>query len=1076
MMSIQRFIIQSLKYFGKQHLAVLFATVISAAVLTGALIVGDSVRMSLQKNVDQRLGEVAFVLSAGDRLMTQKTAVKIGEKLQIKTAAILNTQGMAINASQDLRHNRIQVYGVDKRFWDFSNTNFPIKYGEAVLSKSLAEELKIKVDERLLIRIQKPSVIPLNAPFTDDEETSVSLRLKVVAIADQQTLGGFSLRNEQKTAYNVFVNEEQLADRLDLKGLCNLIVAENTDKKKLDSTFSANWNLKDASLEIQKSEEGSHWILSSKRVFLEDAVVQACEKLDPNYKKVLSYFVNELNINNQKTPYSFVSGVEEEHLKKDRIILNSWLANDLKAKLGDSILLKYFVMGPLRQLEEKSHTFQVQDIFPMNHASFTKDLMPDFPGLSTAGNCSDWDAGIPIDLTKIRDKDEVYWDEYRGTPKAIISLNQAKELWKNPYGSYTSVWFSSAVEKEQLSKELVSKLKPLDFGFQFLNIKQDGKQAAQNGVDFGELFLSLSFFVIASAILLLVLIYQLQLESRLKAVGVLLALGFPKKKIIRIRLMESFPVIFLGSAMGSFLGIAYNILLINGLNSIWNQAVHTSILEAFVLPKTILIGFLISIVLAFISIWLILRKQLKREVIAIVRENKLVKVKRKAITIWPGILSLIATVGLTFYSIISSVEKNSSLMLTAGFLLMTSGIFLLNYFWKYSDKRSTYLQNTVQLSHLNLKRNKIRSLAVVILLALGTFTIIVTGANRKTFNDSENRRSSGTGGFLFWGETSIPVLNDLNSEEGREKQGIESQAVLDSCLFVQFQSKPGDDASCLNLNQVQQPQVLGMDAHLMDSLGAFSFATQLKEQKHPWQQLNEYSDEFIIPAIADQTVIQWGLIKKLGDTLHYFNEEGQPLKLVLVAGLNASIFQGNILISEKHFNKHFPSAVGSRMMLIDGPAYKREKIKQILTNDLADYGMELTETSTRLAQFYSVTNTYLSIFMILGGLGVIIGTIGLGIILLRNMLDRRQELKLLYSIGFTSGKIFQIIFTENMIVVAWGMSIGIVSAFVGILPSLLSEAFHIPGYFLIWIVLSVFASAVFWIFISSKLIIRRLGI
>jgi ABC-type antimicrobial peptide transport system permease subunit len=1065
-----------LKYFGKQQLAVLFATIISAAVLTGALIVGDSVRMSLQKNVDQRLGEVALVLAAGDRLISQETAVKTGEELQIKTAAILHTQGMAINATEDLRHNRIQVYGVDERFWAFSNTNFPIKYGEAVLSKSLADELKVKVDERLLIRIQKPSVIPLNAPFTNDEETSVSLRLKVVAIADQEQLGGFSIRNEQKTAYNVFVNEEQLADKLDLKGLCNLIVAEKTDKIKLDSTFAANWNLNDASLQIQKSEEASHWVLSSNRVFLEDAVIQACQKVDTANKKVLTYFVNELNIRNQQTPYSFVSGVEDTNLSEDHIILNSWLAQDLKAKPGDSILLKYFVMGPLRQLQEKSHSFLVQDIYSINHPSFSQDLMPDFPGLSTAGNCSDWDAGIPIDLTKIRDKDEVYWDEYRGTPKAIISLHQAKELWQNPYGSYTSVWFSSDIEKEQLSKKIVSALKPIDFGFQFLNVKQKGQQAAQNGVDFGELFLSLSFFVIASAILLLVLIYQLQLEGRMKAVGVLLALGFPKNKIIRMRLMESFPVIVLGAAIGSFMGIIYNLLLIKGLNSIWNQAVHTSILEAFVLPKTIFIGFLISIILAFISIWLILRKQLKKQVIAIVRDDKSVKIKPKSARRWPGMLLLIASMGLTIYSIVSSIEKNSSLMLTAGFLLMTSGIFLLNYFWKYAENKPTALRSTTQLSQFNLKRNKLRSLAVVILLALGTFTIIVTGANRKTFNDSESIRSSGTGGFLFWGESSIPVLNNLNSEEGREKQGLEAQTVLDSCLFVQFQSKAGDDASCLNLNQVQQPQVLGVDAHLLDSLEAFSFATQLQEQPHPWLQLNESTDELIIPAIADQTVIQWGLIKKLGDTLHYFNEEGKPLKLVLVAGLNASIFQGNILISEEYFNRHFPAAVGSKMMLIDGQAHKKGKIKHILTNDLADYGMELTETSTRLAQFYSVTNTYLSIFMILGGLGVIIGTIGLGMILLRNMLDRRQELKLLFAVGFTSGKIFQIIFTENMILVLWGMSIGLVSAFVGILPSLLSEAFHIPGYFLIWIVLSVFASAVFWIFISSKMIIRRLGI
>ena len=50
-MTIFTLIKQSLKYYKKQHLAVLAGTMISTAVLTGALIVGDSVRMSLGKIV-----------------------------------------------------------------------------------------------------------------------------------------------------------------------------------------------------------------------------------------------------------------------------------------------------------------------------------------------------------------------------------------------------------------------------------------------------------------------------------------------------------------------------------------------------------------------------------------------------------------------------------------------------------------------------------------------------------------------------------------------------------------------------------------------------------------------------------------------------------------------------------------------------------------------------------------------------------------------------------------------------------------------------------------------------------------
>ena len=84
-----------------------------------------------------------------------------------------------------------------------------------------------------------------------------------------------------------------------------------------------------------------------------------------------------------------------------------------------------------------------------------------------------------------------------------------------------------------------------------------------------------------------------------------------------------------------------------------------------------------------------------------------------------------------------------------------------------------------------------------------------------------------------------------------------------------------------------------------------------------------------------------------------------------------------------------------------------------LTKSLVDYGIEITPTSQRLATFNSVENTYLTVFMALSGLGFIIGTIGLGIVLLRNVYERRQELALMLSLGYSQKQVFKIVFTEN---------------------------------------------------------------
>ncbi len=219
-------------------------------------------------------------------------------------------------------------------------------------------------------------------------------------------------------------------------------------------------------------------------------------------------------------------------------------------------------------------------------------------------------------------------------------------------------------------------------------------------------------------------------------------------------------------------------------------------------------------------------------------------------------------------------------------------------------------------------------------------------------------------------------------------------------------------------------------------------------------------------------MITWGLKKSVGDTLIYLNEQGEKIKLVLIAGLNGSVFQGNILISDSLFSKHFPSVSGSKIMLIDADKRKEIEIAEALNTNLMDYGIQISKASDRLAEFYSVTNTYLSVFMALGGLGVLIGTIGLGIILLRNMLERKHELALLMAVGYKKIEIFKLIFIENLFLLVSGLLIGIVAAIIGILPSLLSPSFNIPGTFMFLLILAVIVNGLFWIYLPTRMAMK----
>ncbi len=1084
-MNRARFIIVSLKYFRRQHFAVFLATIISTAVLTGALIVGDSVKYSLTNLVDKRLGSIEYALVSGDRFVSSQLAYNISNDLNIPTASVLMMQGIAINSQNHNRINKAQIIGTDSNFWSLSEINIPkLNIGEAIISQNIAEKLNLQVGDEILLRIKNVDVIPLNAPFTNIEDNNVALNLKIIDVADDDKLGRFSFQSNQNAPYNIFMNRHYLSEKLELENLSNIIVADgsaNITENELNNSLKKCWSLEDASLQINQIGDNGNFELISERIFIDKPISSKISDIGPSSEEILTYFVNSISIFDKETPYSFITAASDsfldEKLSKSDIIINSWLANDLKVNIGDTLDVKYFVIGPLRTIAEETQQFTVKKIINSDDLLADQDLMPTFPGLTDAGNCKDWDTGIPIDLKKIRDKDEQYWEDFKGTPKAFISLEKGLEIWDNRFGNFTAVRYNGDITKDELEKKILSAINPIDINLSFLNVRSDGVHAASNGVDFGDLFLSLSFFVIAAAILLTILIYSLNSESRISEAGVLTALGMSKKQIISLRFFESVIPIIISSVIGGLLGIIYNTSIILSLNSIWNDAVHADMLDIYIYPNTIIIGIVIGIIISLSTIYIVTRIKLKRSIISVIRDAKIGYKKGKLLFLYfITIIGLAGSLGIVISTVLNLIDISSSLTLIAGFLFLTGCIAIMSIILNSQADRLTALKETTSINHLafkNARRNLNRSITVIGLLAIGTFTIIITGANRLSFTGSEDQRESGTGGYSFWVENTVPILHNLNTDDGKNRYGLEDEAILNNVNFVQFHKLPGDDASCLNLNQVQLPQIVGVLPNLFDSLHAFSFSKLYSEYSSPWLQLNKDYGHGIIPAFADQTVIQWGLLKKVGDTLTYTNESGEKIKLLLIGGLASSVFQGNILISDSVFMTNFPSSSGSEIMLVDVEDNNANEVEDLLAHQLADYGIEINSTSERLASYYSVTNTYLTIFMMLGGLGVILGTFGFGVVLIRNMMERKHEMAILEALGFKKSQLFYLILTENIFLLISGIVIGVLSSLIGILPSLLSPAFHIPGNFLFILVLVVFISGLLWIYFPAKFIMRK---
>jgi len=1075
-------------YFKRQHLPVILGTALSCGILTGALIVGDSVSYSLRQTTLNRLGKTEYALYSGDRYFRPELADEIGAELQVKTAPVLQLSGIVMTGGGENRLNNVQINGVDDRFWAMAVKEYSWPDSSAnlaAINARLARKLALQINDELVVRLNKIDYFPLDAPFAPDMQNSVALRVIVGAILDERQLGSFSLKNTQAPPFNVFIPLTTLQNAVATDQANMILVAESEDSKwqlaDVNQALQNNLQLADAGLLLRSTAETNKIELLSTRIFIEPAIISSVQQSALNYQPIFTYFINQLQTLASSTPYSFISApgppLTPATMPDSCIILNQWAADDLHAHIGDKITLDYYVLGNGRNLEQQQADFTVYKILPMQGIALDRDLMPLFPGLADADNCRDWEPGVPIDLDKIRKKDEEYWDTWRGVPKAYVTLTKAQELWGNRYGNLTTLRFST--QQSTIDSAILANLKPQSVGLFFTPARQAGLYASDNAQDFGGLFLGLSFFIIIAALVLTGLLFSFGLENRSAETGLLLGLGFTNRRVKFLFFIEFLAVAIPGTCAGLLFGILYNQAVLWGLGTLWQDVVGEPLLMLHIVPLTLLTGFLVNLVLIFGIIGFILYKQSLKSVTDLQRglsRYTTLASSRSMLISW--FITIGSLTGVTVLLLLASPGRGkeaAAIFFAAGSLLLLAALagcyIFLGRLHRYNHQSSLTLAN---LGIMNSIRNKKNSLVIIGLLATGIFMVIGEGANRHGTLLNAEQRTSGTGGFAFWGETVSPVLHNLNEEKGHTWLNFTADEAS-QVKFVQCRLKEGDEASCLNLNMVKQPKILGIPPRVMDRRGAFTFVKTLPhlDNDHPWLALTKPLGNNIIPAIVDQTVLTWNLYMEIGDTLYYQSENGDSLKLYIIGSLANSVFQGHVLIFDSLFTANFPTIGGYKVFLAEVPAFLRTSVEKKLNFTLQNYGLELATAPQRLAAFNKIENTYLSIFLMLGGLGLLLGSIGLGIVVIRNVLERRSELALLAAVGFTPRQIYKYIVSEYVFLLVAGIAAGTGAALLAILPVLFTPGSQPPVFTIIITILALFVCGFMWIYLAIRLSLRQ---
>ncbi len=1100
---------RSLTYYWRTHLAVVCGAAVATAVLTGALLVGDSVRGSLRELTLSRLGDIDVAV-IGERPFGATLANRFVSELEapVELAPVLMLRGSAIHGDSRTRASEVSLLGIDELFSELYSSYPAVEFESVegsifppvVLNRALAEELGADVGDQVLLSFERPAEIPRETLVgrQDAADTIRVLRLSVAAIIDVRGPGSFALTPHQTRPFNAYLELQRLqralfgredSHRVNLLLTAMPAAPDRPTPDRIAAALRAGLSNDDLGLVVRP--EVDRIVILSREFVLRPALGHAIEAFAEDrqapHQPLLTYLANSITANGRSVPYSTITAIDAveapalgpfrlidgspaPRLEDDEILLNAWTAEDLGAAPGDEIVVGYFVVGERDQLSVESTRFRLRGVLEMAGVAIDSGLTPEFPGIEGADDMSAWDPPFPVDLDLIRDRDEAYWDDYGSAPKAFVSEATGRRLWRSRFGDLTSVRMAPAAGETvaelgaDLKQGLARQVDLAAAGLTVRQLKEEGLRGSQGATDFAGLFIALSMFLIAAAAMLVGLLFRLGVEQRAREIGLLRSVGFPNRTVRRGLLAEGGLLAVAGAFLGLLLALLYAWLMLVGLRTWWLPAVGTPVLFLHAEPLSLIIGWLASVAIVLFSIWWSLRKLHRIPAPALLAgstaavETAIRPRRARAVAIVSAVLAL----ALVVWALKAGTEGAAGPAFGIGACLLVGGLAWFSYRIGGGQRRANSLGSlaAVGMGARNSGRNRGRSLLSVGLVASACFIIVVVAANRVGLEIDVEDRSSGAGGFTLIAESDVPLVTDLNRLESLTDLGFpESDAQrLAGLDFFHLRLLPGEDVSCLNLYRPERPRVLGIPGEMIDR-GGFTFQQLAGDDQvtNPWELLEGEIEPRVIPAFADNNSALWVMHVGLGDDIVMVDEAGREVSLRLVGLLGRSMFQSEVLISEANFKRLYPSRTGYSVFLADPPASDASETAGLLEATLEDFGFDVTGTGERIASFLAVEHTYMSTFQTLGGLGLILGTIGLGIVLLRNVLERRGELATLRAFGYRRSTLSWMVLAENGALLLAGIAIGTLAGLAASAPYLITAGSRLPWPSLLTTLLIVFA-------------------
>ncbi len=923
-----------------------------------------------------------------------------------------------------------------------------------------------------MLRVESASNIPTESLHGRKEDVGRSVRLTVRDVLGRDRLGEFSLRPQQGSVRAIFVPLGRLQQVLEQPDRVNAAVLTGGDVATVEGRLRESAAIDDLGLQLRALTEQNQIALQSQSTILSDELARAgtsaAKRAGMAVIPTLTYLANSIRSGDREIPYSVITALDlraagfpgpEASPETEAILLNEWAAKDLGASVGEPVSIDYYVWETEGRLATRQASFVIAGIVPISGTAADRNLVPEYPGITDSDRLADWDPPFPIDLKRVRPADEEYWERHRTTPKAFIPIERGQSLWRSRHGGVTAlrVMLPGDVPLEEglerYRAALRAELDPLSLGFSVIDVRGQSLAASEGSTDFGEYFTYFSTFLVVSALLLGALFFKLGIEQRLQEIGLLQAVGFSQGEIHRQFAAEAVVLALIGGVIGMGAAVGYAWLIMLALRTWWIDAVGTTALTLQFDPASLISGAASVVLIAVASIWWSLRSLAHTSSRSLLMGEKSDE-KRGRVHFSRPLFSAIGFGGLALALVIAAMLGGIGRV--AGFfgaggaslvaMLCVASVWLRSGRW--GRLRGHGVWPVSRLGIRNATYRPARSVLCMALIAFATFVIFAVEAFKRDDAAALVERHSGAGGYPLLLESLLPIVHDLNNAAARDAINLPAEGALRDVRFERFRVRPGDDTSCLNLYQPRNPRILSASPEFIRG-GRFAFQSSLaetsEERTNPWLLLNRRFSDDAIPVITDANSMTYVLHMKLGEDVVLPGSADRPVRLRLVAALSDSIFQGELIMAEGPFVRAFPEWEGYRFFLIDAPPARAADITQLLETTLADFGGDVASTSERLAGFHRVEYTYLSTFQTLGGLGLVLGTLGLGAVLLRNVLERRRELALLRALGYRRADFFAMVLAENVLLLMCGLLVGVGCALLAIAPTLFDRGGRLPG-------------------------------